>query len=95
MSLPLIKSDNQELMLMQSRWKAVLDVLLRRPAPSAVPVDLVSGVNVINHGLGRKLQGWYVTDINAAITLYRSAPPTALTLTLTASGPAKAIITVF
>ncbi len=46
MSLPVQKSDNQELMLMQNRWKAALDPLLKDAAagPSTATVVTASGL---------------------------------------------------
>jgi hypothetical protein len=79
------------MMMMQTQWASKLDPVLKDPMSRGVflkNVSIVSGANVINHLLSRTLQGWIVTDINAAVTLYRSAPKNDLTLTLTASGTA-------
>jgi len=94
-NLPLIPTDNADLMLLQTRWKSLLDRLLGVAQANTLTVTLTSGANVINHKLGKQLTGWYVVDINAPITLYRSAPATKLTLTLTASGPATCTLMVF
>lgn len=64
-------------------------------AAQVISVSLKSGANIINHGLGRTIQGWFITDINAAATVYRSAPLNSITLTLTSSAPALADIGVF
>lgn len=61
MALPIIKNENQDFQLMQSKWSSELNPLLANPMSvghllSSVP--LVSGSNVVNHGLGSKLQGW-------------------------------------
>lgn len=82
----------------QNRWAAELNPLLSNPLNKAnilQNVSLVAGVNTINHKLGRQMQGWFFTDINAAITYYRSAPLNDLTLQLTCSGPAIVNIGVF
>lgn len=87
MSLPL----QLTLPLMQTQWASYLNPLLANPLSQGVflpNVQLATGVNVINHLLGRKMQGWLITDINAAVTVFRSAALNNLTLTLTASGPA-------
>lgn len=79
-------------------WATALNAVLSNPTsnPSLLTgVQIVTGVNVINHGLQQTQQGWFVVDTNAAITLYRSAPFNDLTLTLTASGPATVNIAVF
>lgn len=84
--------------LMQTRWAAILDPLISNNLNNVSilqSVSLVTGANVINHLLGKKQQGWFLTDINAPITLYRSAEFNDLTLTLTASGPAVVNIGVF
>lgn len=81
-----------------SRWAAILNPLLSNPLSSIAfleGVKLASGANVVNHKLGRVQQGWFITDTNAAITYYRSAPFNDLTLTLTCSGAAVVNIGVF
>jgi hypothetical protein len=98
MSLPIFQSESRDLTLLQTSWSAQLNPLLKDPLNNGLllkSVPLASGSNVINHRLGRMLQGWYVVDINAAITIYRSAPKSALTLTLTASGTATVDLFVF
>lgn len=82
----------------QPRWASELNPLLAQPLSSANILDgvkLVSGSNVINHLLGRMMQGWFLSDINAAVTVYRSAVMNDLTLTLTSSGAATVNIVVF
>lgn len=94
MSLPL-KLDWAQA---QTRWKSQLDPVLANPTTNMTilkNVSIVSGINVINHLLQQVQQGWVVLDINAAITLYRSAPFNTTTLTLTASGPATVTLGVF
>lgn len=83
---------------LQSKWSAQLNPILANPAtnPNILPViALKTGVNVINHGLGRIQQGWLQFDVDAAITVYRSQPFNTTTLTLIASGPANIILGVF
>lgn len=48
-------------------------------------VLLVNGATTFNHLLGRKLKGFFITDINAAATIFRSAPLNDKTLTLTSN----------
>lgn len=86
------------LVQMQDQWASIINPLMARPANQSIilePTTLVTGVNVINHLLGRNLQGWVIVDIDAAVTLYRSAPLNNLTLTLMASGPATVTLEVF
>lgn len=98
MALPIFNTDDRSLSLLQTAWAALINPLLSRPQLQGIvlkDIPLIAGVNVINHHLGRKMQGWTQTDINAAITLYRSAPYNDLTLTLTASAPATVSLEVF
>jgi hypothetical protein len=48
-------------------------------------IALNIGDNVINHLLGRMMQGWILTDQSAGATIYRSQPLNDKTLTLNAS----------
>lgn len=96
--LPLIKDDNQPFQLMQTKWKSQLDPLLVAPLNGSLvlnEIKLVSGVNVINHKLGRPIQGWMITDISAPATIYRSAAFNKLTLTLTSNAVTVVNIMVF
>lgn len=79
-------------------WAASLNPILAKPQTSGHTImsfHLVTGINIIPHKLDRLMQGWVITDINDAITYYRSAPFNNLTLTLTCSGPAIVNIEVF
>ena len=60
-----------------------------------VTATLAVGVNKISHKLGRSPQGWTVTDINAAATVYRSATFDAFTLQLTSSAICTITLWVF
>lgn len=96
--LPVFKDNNVSLMLMQSSWKQQLDPVLSNALSQAnvlTNVVLKNGVNVINHLLGQKMQGWFITDINGAATIYRSAPMNDLTLTLTSNAAVTVSIGVF
>lgn len=96
--LPIFQDENQNFMLMQTRWQSVLNRWLGIPLSSGIllsDVVLASGANTINHLLARTQQGWMLTDINAAVTVYRSAAFNDKTLTLTASGAATVSLYVF
>ena len=58
-------------------------------------IKLKAGINVINHGLGKLMIGWIISDINGAATIYRSAPLNAMTLTLTSSAAVTVNLEVF
>lgn len=60
---------------MQTKWASILNPLISSPSNQASILSgvlLQTGTNVVNHLLGRKLQGWRVIGINAASTLYDS-----------------------
>lgn len=98
MSLALFKSELRELTLLQTSWKASLDKVITNAVVNGLllkGVVLINGVTVINHRLGRKEQGFFITDINAAATVYRSQPFNALTLTLTSSAAVTVDLYVF
>ncbi len=81
-----------------TRWKALLDPMLANPLNNASilnGVQLAIGATVINHKLGRPLQGWFILDIDGAATIYRSAPLNNLTLTLTSDAAVTVNIGVF
>ena len=76
---------------MQTRWASILNPIIAGPIANGLQLNgikLLSGQNVLNHTLARTMQGWLITDTDAAATVYR--PATAafnnLTLTLVASG---------
>ena len=96
MSAPLSSKLSWE--LANPLWASTLNPIIANPQSGAQIItgfQLQTGVNIINHKLGRLMQGWSIVDINAAITYYRSAPMNDKTLTLTCSGPAIVNIEVF
>lgn len=89
------------LALMQTKWASILNPLLGNPSLQSLvltSIPLASGSNAINHGLGRKLQGWKIVRQRASATIYdtqdSNAQPT-LTLLLTASAPVVVDLEVF
>jgi hypothetical protein len=98
MSLPTFKDPNTNLMLMQSSWSSQLNPVLGNPITNPTllaNVALKTGTNVINHKLGTTPIGWFITDLNAPVMVYRSAAFNPLTLTLTASGACIISLAVF
>jgi len=84
--------------MMQTSWAAQLNPLLANPLNdiNIIPsVQLVIGNNIINHKLGQMQQGWFLTDINAASVIYRSAPLNATSLSLNSSAVCTVSIGVF
>ena len=97
-NLPLVQSEDQSLQLLQTRWKSLLDPLIRNQLTNGLMLTnivLTTGDNVINHLLSRNQVGWFVVDQNAAVAIYRSQPLNDKTLTLNASGPATVSLWVF
>jgi hypothetical protein len=58
---------------MQNRWATVLNPVIQCPLVNGsqlTNIKLTIGNNVVNHLLGRKLQGWVVVGNNAVMSLY-------------------------
>ncbi len=82
----------------QTRWAQEINPVISFPPVNGTllsGVNVVSGSNVINHKLGRTPQGWIITDISNAATIYRSAAFNSLTLTLTSNATATLSLWVF
>ena len=91
-------STKLPLELMQTKWSSELNPVLANPMTNMSilkNVVLKAGVNVIPHLLQQVQQGWIITDINAAVTIYRSAAFNNISLSLTVSGPVTVSIGVF
>lgn len=98
MKLPVFHTDDKDFQLMQTSWQSVLNPVISNPlvnGNSLSSISLISGTTIINHKLGRKLQGYFITDINGAATIYRAAPKNDLTLSLTSSAAVIVDIYVF
>lgn len=70
---------------MQTGWAQQLNPVVENPANKSVlltNIKLINGTTVVNHKLGRKMQGWAISDIDGAAQIYRSKPLNDLTLTL-------------
>jgi len=71
--LAIYKDDNQNFMLMQSKWASVLNPIIKNPSIQSIilkNVQLSSGDNTINHMLNRTLTGWRIIRIRSAATIY-------------------------
>ena len=91
-------SPKLEWALANPKWAAEINPVLANPANNVLilkNVVLVSGNNVINHTLGTTQQGWFLTDIQGAATIYRNAPFNNTTLTLHSSAGVTVNIGVF
>lgn len=94
MQLPILQDQSR----MITRWKSLLDPVLKNPinSVSILPnVPLKTGVNVINHLLQQLQQGWFLVDIQGPAQIYRSAPFNATTLTLTSDADVTVSIGVY
>ncbi len=87
--------------LASSQWPSVLNPLLANPLIHGHFINnirMTTGVNVINHGMGVRLQGYVVTLNSAAVTFYDSQATNQmphLTLILNASGNSTISLYVF
>ncbi len=98
MSLTQFQTRIQELSLLQNSWATQLNPILSNPTLKNLvlqSITLSSGDNVINHRLGRKLQGWMIADIDGAAAIFRNAPKNDLTLTLNSNAPVTVDILVY
>lgn len=96
--LPSFQSNDRIFQMLQTRWASILNPVLSNPVTNPIlltNITLSTGANVINHTLGKMQQGWIITDINAAVTVYRSATFNDKTLTLTSSGNATINLLVY
>lgn len=90
MQLPIFKDPNQNLMLMQTKWKSTLDPIASNPILAGRQINniaLIVGSTSINHGLGRLQQGWFPVDVNTGAVFYRSTqvPLNAKTLNISSN----------
>ena len=67
-------------------WASELNPVLVNPSTQSnllTNIQLVAGqVNVINHKLGRVMQGWEIADLTSGAKIYRNAPLNDTTLSL-------------
>lgn len=70
---------------MENQWASMIEPVLNNPLNRGnllTGIVLAVGNNVINHKLGRQMQGYYIVNQNAAAATYCSAAFNPLTLTL-------------
>lgn len=83
------------------KWAAALNPVLANPLLQGQilsGIKLVTGTNVINHGLQRSLQGYLVIMSSAGVTIYDNQATNQrpdLTLNLNSSGAATVSLFVF
>ncbi len=96
--LPFFQSQDRVMQQLQTQWRALLNPVLSSPLTNPKIINnitLVSGINVINHGLQQTQAGWIITDQSAASSIYRSAPLNDINLTLSASSPCTISLVVY
>ncbi len=84
--------------LANSLWAAVLNPVLAiklLQGRQVVSVSLINGATIIPHKLQRMPIGWFITDVNGSAVIYRSAPFTDTTLTLTSSAAVTASLWIY
>lgn len=87
--------------MLQTTWAKQLNPLLANPTLDTVllkNISLAAGTNVINHRLGRILQGWNPTRMRSPATLYDTQDTNQtpqLTLTLISSADVVIDLVVF
>ncbi len=98
MKLPMFQTPDRLFSMLQSQWSAILNPIISNPVTNPrilSNIALVSGVNVINTGLGQLQQGWIIIDKNGNANIYRSQPYNELTLTLTSDAVVTISLMVF
>lgn len=98
MSLAIFNTNNKDLSLLQTSWAQVLNPVIENPLSQSIllpGIKLKNGTTVINHKLGRQMQGWMVADNNLNCQIWRSAPLNDLTLSLTCTADATVNLVVF
>jgi len=84
MALPLLQSFS----LLQNQWKSILDPIVANSIVQGSQLNGISlnaGQTTVPHGLSRVQQGWIITDISAAATIFRTGDYNASNFVLTAS----------
>lgn len=101
MSLPIFQTASKDLSLLQTNWAQQLNPVIQLPINSGSILQnilLSTGLNVVNHKLGRKLQGWFIVRQNAVANVYDSQdvnPYPDLTLFLNSSADVMINLFVF
>ena len=73
MSLPIFQTGNKDLTLLQNSWASQINPVLGNPSLSSIilkKVNLISGTTVVNHLLGRTLQGWKIVRQRSSAEIY-------------------------
>jgi len=74
-TLAQFQDDNRSFQLMQNSWASALNPVINNPLNncnvlSGIKLLAASNPNVVNHKLGRTLQGWFIVGQNASAIIY-------------------------
>jgi hypothetical protein len=73
MSLPIYQSGSKDLLILQTNWAAQINPVIDSEINQGIilkNVALINGTTVVNHKLGRKLQGWFPVRQRALANIY-------------------------
>lgn len=100
-TLPQYQMADKDLGLLQTGWSKLLNPIISRLQNKSnilQSVSLITGDNIINHGLGYVLTGWRLVRVRAGATIYDKQDTNttpAVTLVLNASSAVTVDIEVF
>lgn len=98
-SIPKVQTDDRNINQLQQNLSTALTPVLQNPIVNGIilkDVTLASGDNTINTGLGRKLQGWFLTRVNASTSVFdKQSTNTMPELTLILNSSAGALVDVY
>lgn len=74
-TLPQFQSNDRDFQLMQNQWGSIINPILNNPLNNSniiksVSLLAASNPNVVNHKLGRNLQGWFLVRNRAQATVW-------------------------
>jgi hypothetical protein len=84
-----------------NKWAAMLNPIINNPANNSLlltNIQIKTGPNVINHRLGRKIQGWVICGIDGVASIYDTQASNQmpnLTLNLTSDADVTLSLLVF
>lgn len=97
--LTIFSTGDKGIDLMQTSWAADINPLLKNAVLQGIllkNVSLTTGANSVNHKLGRKLQGWMLTRVRAAATIYDTQDANSMPeLTLTLNSSANVVVDIY
>lgn len=98
MALPKFQTKDQAFSLLQTTWASKLDPIINNPANNSLLLQniILSSSSIINHGLGRPLQGYVVMPHGNATVYdiqYTNTQPQLTLLLVSSSGvPANILV---